>query len=460
MKNLSNILTEDRGEEFLQKEITRYITAMSGKLPRKVQAALYIINKYPSIQTKEDVLAIRDGHMKVYAKLGILPDDLKDLQKMLKSIGNDIKLLPHFLNDYQRQALEQNKLGVQDVTLDLETKQGREHVAKTYAPLVIKIAGQLANKSNLDKSELISAGLEGLTLAMDDYKSNEDMEAEGKTGTQTFGQYAAYRIRFAMLDEINNNSRTVAQSDYMRNKDGELGISSIDGKYGKDEDGDDIKIDRIMQLSEEPDWNLTRKEEQQWQDVFKNLEKKFSARDCNIFYRSFGINGFDKEEGKAIAKSCNVSAPFISQTIKKIVNFLRQDEESLEVLREILHVYESNLIATLIGKDKVAVFESLISDDLYIMAESIEKWANPKTFQQAISKATDLFSVEEALFIYDCIRRGLPYLEPNFKRNKRLIIAFLDTLYPAESFKRKTDNELMEYMSDLILYNEKHKLTW
>ena len=50
MNTLSSIITEaTSSEEFLQKEINRYVKAMGTKLPKRVQAALYIINKYPSI---------------------------------------------------------------------------------------------------------------------------------------------------------------------------------------------------------------------------------------------------------------------------------------------------------------------------------------------------------------------------------------------------------------------------
>lgn len=460
MKTFSSVINENRGSETLQADITRYIKATSGKLPRKVQAALYIIEKYPIIKSKEDILNIRDGHFKIYNQLDILPDDLKDLQRILKTLGNDIKLLPQFLNDYQRQALEQNKLGLQDLSLDLKTKQGREHVAKTYSPLVFKIAGQFVGKSSLSKEELVSAGLEGLVLAMNDYKTSEEMEVDGKSSTQTFAQYASYRIRFSILDEINKHSRTVSQSDYMRNKDGESSYSvSIDGKYGKDEDGDDIKIDRIMQLSEEPDYDLTRKEERQWEKVFKKLEKKFSFRDCNIFYRAFGINGYDKEDGKAIAKSINVSAPFISQTIKKIVNFLRSNDDLLEVLRTIMNLYECNMLSELIDKDKQEVFESIINNDVYMIIETINKWSDPTIYKQIVEQATDGLNTEDTLYIYDCLQ-SKDYLREGFDKHKQPVIKFLENIYPTESFRRKQDPEIINLMEEIIIYNEKHKLKW
>ena len=462
MNVISNIITEaSRSEEFLQKEINRYLKAMGTKLPKRVQAALYIINKYPSIQTKEDIEDIRDGSLKIYSRLEILPDDLKELQKILKSLGKDIKLLPHFLNAHQRQALEQNKLSAEDITLDIESKQGRENTARKYMPLVLKIAGQFDGQTSMSKDDLIACGLEGLVNAMNSYKTSEELELEkGKTSTQTFGQYAAYQIRFAILNAINEYGSLVGQSDYLRRKEGGTQVSSVDATYGQDEEGDEIKIDRLLNLSEEPDYDLKKETEKRWVEVFKKLEKRFSARDCNIFYRAFGVNGFEKEEGKTIARSLNVSGPAVSQTIKKIIDFLKQSKDTIEVLRELFSIYECNLLSKLITLDKEMIQESLLKDDIYVIIETLERWKSGAALQTAINKSTDFMSVDDALFIYKCLDQDINFLESNLKKNKKVIITFLNNLYPAESFNRKSEGELLDYMKEIIDCGKNFKIKW
>ena len=80
MISFSNILESRNKEEGLLKdEMDRYIKAMNPKLPKRVQACLYVLNKYPQISTKEDVLAIRDGQLRLFDSVGVLPEDLKVL---------------------------------------------------------------------------------------------------------------------------------------------------------------------------------------------------------------------------------------------------------------------------------------------------------------------------------------------------------------------------------------------
>lgn len=470
MKSLSNIFeSKSQGEPLLKDEMDRYIKAMDPKLKerKKVQACLYLLSKYPQIATKEDVLAVRDGQFRVFDKAGVLPNDLKDLQKMLRNLGDDIKILPHFLNAHQRQALEANELNIEDITLDITTKAGREKTAKQYTSLVMKIAKQFLGHCSLDFKELVSAGFEGLTIAMNEYKTSEEVELEtGQKGTQSFTQFAAWQIRYAILDEINENGQTIKQSDYMRRTHGALERSSIDATYGKDEDGDDIKIDRLAFLADDPAKfdikSLSKQAVEATTKLRKVLDAKFSARDVDIFCRVMGMNEYrgKSQEAKAVASQYMISPAAVSQKISTIIKYIKSNKEYLEMLRGIIPESICDKIVGVMDQGKEVILETLISSDLYVLYESLDRWPNKKIYQNSVDHATDELSVDDALFIFNCLRNGREYFEKNYKKNKPVVIAFLNNLYPAENFKRSSDDDIQERMFELINYSIEYNIKW
>lgn len=451
MKRLSIVLEANQSTPLLQDEIDRYVNAMSNKLPKQVKLVMSILNKYKIFNNKEDILSVRDGSLKKYERLGILPDDLKDLQKMLKMLGNNIKMLPQFLTDHQRQALEHNKLSLRDVTYDLVSKKGREETAKQHMPLINKIVNQFVGQSALSRSDLLSAGMEGFVDAMNDYKTEEEMEADGKKSTQTFAQYAAYRVRFHIINTINNQGSTVYQSNWYKNRDGRLSSRSIDRS-----DDDNNMIDRILQLSEEPDYDLSSNEEKKWKVVFNKLEQKFSQKACNIFYRSFGVNGFEKEKGTQIAKSLNTSSANITIFLKRMIDFLKKDQESLSVLREILNLYESKLLIDLI--DSKNILEGLLQDDLYIIIEGMIGWRSDKEFKNSIKRATELLNADFVIKLYNSIESGFDNIF--IERNITDIVKFLENLYPTESFKKADTEIIVNKLNELHIFYKNSNISW
>ena len=55
-----------------------------------------------------------------------------------------------------------------------------------------------------------------------------------------------------------------------------------------------------------------------------------------MFYKTFGLKGFNDEKCQDIAKEYGVSNGLISQKIKKIVNFIKGDEDLCEMLAQML----------------------------------------------------------------------------------------------------------------------------
>ncbi len=456
MKSIS--LFEQKGEVLLQDEINRYVKAMSPKVDKRVQAVLYILDKHPNINTKEDILAIRDGKFNILKKLDMLPDDLRDLQRLLKKLDRDIMLLPQFLTAQQRQALELNKLDVSDITLDLVTEKGRQAVAKQFTPLVIKMANQFVGKCGLDKSELISSGMLGLTLAMNQYKNPEEIKKAGGESSMTFASYAAYCIRNQILQDITELDGVVRQSYYAKKKEGAAQINYID--HSENDDEETISIDRMIELSEEPDYKPTRNEEKEWQKVFKKLESKFSSRDCDVFYRVFGLNGRKMEKTTEVARSLNTYVSNIVRITQNMLAFLKKDAETREFLESILSIYTESLVSSLYNQSREIIVESLIKDNMYVLLEEINQWSNATQFKNAVNHATDILNIEDAKFIYDCIDKGFDFVDSHLRKMKPVIVAFLSNLYPTTSFKRKSDIDILDYMQDLSITSKNYKIKW
>ena len=63
---------------------------------------------------------------------------------------------------------------------------------------------------------------------------------------------------------------------------------------------------------------------------------QFGERDYKMFYMSFGLNGYEETKGKDIAIEFGVSEGLVSQKIKKVIQFIRKDNELCEILANLL----------------------------------------------------------------------------------------------------------------------------
>ena len=217
MKLFSRMVSEARGdssERLLQSDITRYINKVKRTVSVDVQKAIYLTSKY-NIMSADELDEIRTV---AKSKLQTLSDkfdmpmkDLEDLWSLMKTIKGNYKQMPQYMSAREREMIEAGKLAMNDVTIDLETAAGRNAAAKVYTPLVYKIVQQeLPKHPNMDRAEMISSGLLGLSNAMNDWKREPD-EKTGKV--VPFKTYAGYRI----LQQIQNDSYSTYQALSGRN---------------------------------------------------------------------------------------------------------------------------------------------------------------------------------------------------------------------------------------------------
>ena len=213
----------------------------------------------------------------------------------------------------------------------------RNAIAKQYIPLVNKIARQINSSSGYDFNECVNAGNVGLVYAIDNFKEGEGVK------NQTFTQYAAYMIRFYILNDINKHSHIIRV-----NQDQQKRLKS---------EGKSIELTTRLDISVSPDddkcclsniiagdnensiyASLDPSAEEIWSNIYKRLNAEFSDRDMDIFCSTFGVNGHDELKGKDIAVKYNISAGAVTQVRNKIVAYMKKDKVLNNMLVDIMQL--------------------------------------------------------------------------------------------------------------------------
>ena len=108
--------------------------------------------------------------------------------------------------------------------------------------------------------------------------------------------------------------------------------------------------------------------------------------------------------------------------------------------------------------DKEQMIEAILADDTYILLEELTKWSNKNVYINTLNTVFDELTDIEVGIIKQILESDFDYLDKVFKKEKKLIIKFLGLMNPTESFVRKTDVALLEYMTELgDLYKKYNK---
>lgn len=213
------------------------------------------------------------------------------------------------------------------------TEIEKNNLTKQYESLINKITKQFTDKGCGNWEDVKSMAYEGFAIAINTY--------DPEKSSMTFMQFAGFAIRNNILTGLNNELRTVKLSAYAQKKATENGESLFNS----------ISIDIINNASNSESVNIGPKksewvrhlsEEAKFDDgdvfdtLYSKLEDKFNKRDCEIFYRTFGLNGFDEDKGKDIAKMYGISKSLVSIKVNSIIKFIRNDEELIEILSNLL----------------------------------------------------------------------------------------------------------------------------
>lgn len=463
MVNFTDIINESRNRvnydsvTLLTAEITKYINKVRKDIPKNVQDIIYLTQKY-DLNTSEDIQRIIDANKSQLAQLSkelnIGLDNLIDLQKQLKSIKGKIRLLPQFQTQQEREDIMAGRLAMDDLTIDLSSQSGKNAVAKMYTPLVLGIVRKYIGQSSLDRAALISAGMLGLANAIDTF----DVE---KSNGKPFKTFAAAKIEQAILNDINNLSRTISSNWYGVEKGTAVSTTSL-SSFATNDDGE-YSDDHLAALGEYDDYDSQDKEKI-FAELYKLLESKFSVRDCDIYYRYMGLKDYwgQKQKSKDIAKMYGMSEGNVKNAvINKINRFIQNTPKAMTLMRELRESYEISLMNELIYMDdKQVIYESLISNDMFILFEELNKWSNPKSFKQTILNILNGISVEDSKYFIDCLEQGFVFIDDTYKKHKKLLIHILRELYPTETFSNKSDVTIINKVAELSDISNKYKIKW
>lgn len=453
MNNFTIILNEvskkQDSEHFLSSEIASFINKVNKVIPVVVKDVIHLIQKY-NILDKASIDEIRvssKGSLKHLAKkYSISETEMEHFWKLLKDLKQNIYLLPQYMSPQEREELEAGRLATNDLTIDLESSAGRNAATKMYMPMVYKIVSQYTGKSNLSKAELISAGVEGFTRAMNDWDRSKGVP---------FKTYAGTRVKQQILNDINDFGHSLSGfNDYALKKGYNADALSLDNMLTRDNDGD-FKQDRLAALGTTDDEKSINVDN--FKQLYELLEKKFSQRDIVIFYRYFGLNGYQKVKSKELAKEFGWSEGNIrNSVINKIIKFIRTNPKAQEILDQLNESYNISLMIGLIGTDKEYIIETLCDDDVFILLEELNRWNDKGIFETLLYESLSKLDKKNSDDILEILKKDFDFLDGTFKKNKKSIILFLTHMYPTESMNRKTDVSLLEYMMEIQDAYKKH----
>lgn len=478
MKKLTQILESKNGGmspssiKSLQKEISAYIGKMKGKVPEEITKVSVLMDKYGIVDpeyVRRIAAASKNEQKRIASEFEMSDKDSDELFFLVKKIekSGSLRLIPVMMSASERTDFEEGRKAMDDVTMDLESERGRNAVAKLYTPLVMKIASQFVNRSSFDKAELISSGMEGLMNAMLNYRKPEtndidslDIEDEDKRdGSKmkrlSFRKYAAWRIRFQILSDINKLSHTVKISQYTYKKlrdEGRVGETipvSIDSLGDADEK---TSKDRLPELGIDPEVFKadTSKEDKKFKELYKIIEDKFPMKKASIFYRIFGVNGYKKESARTIASEMGVTEIRISQIKKEIILYLKMDPKASAILSDLRDMYTESLVSEMYSRPKSEIYEALMNDDVFVLLETITKWDSKDKLSGSLNNALDRLSdTAKADYIVKCLKGGFEFVDSTYRKNKQTIVEFLSTLEPTETYGKRSDAFILDKMSEL-----------
>ena len=203
-------------------------------------------------------------------------------------------------------------------------------LVQQYDPLINKITKQYSDKVKASWEDLKSMAYEGFAIAINTYDSTRSK--------MTFAQFAGFAIRNNILTSLNNELRTVKLSAYAQKKAIEKGdavFNSVSIEANWDSDSDHVGGPKKKDML-----NIRQEEKFSDGDIFETLysklEENLPMRDCEIFYRTFGLKDFEEEKGKDIAVYFGISRALVSIKLRSVIQFIQKDEELVEVLSNFL----------------------------------------------------------------------------------------------------------------------------
>lgn len=454
MKSFKTQILESKKYNVLtNKDMEQYLKDMKKDLPKNIVDITNSLIKY-EINDESIFNRIKNGSkidLKLVSKeLGVGENDIEKLQDMIRKAGDDADLVPLLIDPEDMKSLSKGDKTLEDISLDLISDKGRTKVVKKYSPMAVTIAAKYRGKSGLDWNGLISAANLGLVKAMNDYKRGVSIDNEDeKMKKLSFKQYAGYRIKQQILNDINDLSRTVRVTQYQFDKAKSKGedirsIVSIDTSVGEEGTLGNVLGD-VEGLYVDPDAEKV-KDNKQLEKIYELIDKKFSDKILSIFYSYFGLHGYKKMSGVELARKYNCTGAYISIQVKKVVSWLQENKQARPLLQELLDIYSESLITGFYNKD---LDEELANDKIFLML--VEAWEETslQVLINRIGECLDNFSENESLVIEKCLLNGdFNMIDENYDEYKESMKKFIMYMNPTKSTEM-TDIDIIESLINI-----------
>jgi RNA polymerase sigma factor (sigma-70 family) len=207
------------------------------------------------------------------------------------------------------------------------TDKQKNELTKQYEPLINKLTGQFYSSVQMDWDSIKSMAYEGFALALNKYDESKS--------SMSFMSFAAFEMRNNIMTRLTEESRTVKlpfEEQKRRKESGEPLFNSVSIDRSVRED-DDIKPREIVMGMYE---TARFADGDVFSYLYERLEEKFPRRECDMFYMSFGLKGFEDTPNQDIAKKFGVSEGLVSQKKRKIIDWIRTDRDLCEMLSNLV----------------------------------------------------------------------------------------------------------------------------
>ena len=437
----------DDSVKLLKSEVTDFINKVNKRIPVQVKYVISLTQKYNLMDAKsiDEIRKANKQKLKdLSEKYNISLDEMEELWKLLKDLKHNVKLLPQYLTPNEIEELKAGELSMNDLTIDLSTPAGRNATAKYFMPMVYKIVDGFVGMTKLNRSDLISAGNLALVNAMNSW--------DRSTGV-SFKTYLGRRIRQQIMGDMSRYgydlSTGSSHNNYAAVKYGDkLKAASLDHKLDSGDTLGELIPDRSRKYVE-PDWT----------EFYEIIDKEFSTRKADIFYRVMGLNGRKKEKAVDVAKSYGMSQSNINNSvINPIKKFISNNRKMMSMLKALNESYNISLMISMFGMSKEEMLETMVNDDIYILLEEVNRWSNEALFKDTLETSLERLDELDANYIRDVLKDDFEFLDGSFKKHRKIIILFLSEMYPTESMGKKTDVALLDYMSEIQNIYKKYYL--
>lgn len=199
----------------------------------------------------------------------------------------------------------------------------RSALVVQFDRLINKITAQEYRKVDYPWDEIYSMALEGFVNAMNDY--------DPERSNMNFAQYAGFAILNNIHNRMTEECRTVRFTSYAVEQARKKGTTQfttvrIDTSIS---DNDDMKP-RETRLGMVENENFSCGNVYEY--LYTRIDERFNETDRFCFYAYYGLNGVNEMQVAELAAKFGVTSGRISQRIKKVVNYIKHDEDLCEML--------------------------------------------------------------------------------------------------------------------------------